>query len=259
MKIHCLLLFLLLNTVLLSHDITIGVYSGTFDPPTLAHNHIIRSSITYLKLDKLYIFVNKNGEKSYKCSAKQRVEMLENMLKDIQDKIVVIDQFSDKKYHDYLMLKKCIHQPITGIVGYDSYVRRMSLPQEMRIEFDAIAIIPRFEAQSSALELESIAFMLPLNLNILHGTSSTEVRRKIAVNSYENIALHDSVLAYIIKHNLYQNNSDKAAQYEEAYYAYIGKKFVTISIPPFDPQASVEAWNENFYKWILHNKPQTTL
>ena len=116
-----------------SEDIKIGIYSGTFDPPTLAHNNIIRSAIKHLNLDKLYIFVNKNGEKNYKCSARQRVEMLECMLNDIQDKVIIIDQCSDKKYQDYLMLKKCIHQPVINITGYDSYCRRLKLPVDERI------------------------------------------------------------------------------------------------------------------------------
>lgn len=234
-------------------EIKFGIYSGTFDPPTIAHNHIIRTVIKHLNLEKLYVFVNKNGKKNYKCSARQRVEMLENMLSDIKDKVIIIDQCSDKKYQDYLILKKCIHQPIVCITGYDSYVSRLLIPIEDRIKFDAIAIIPRIDEQGSLVELEKIAFMIPLDQTILKNVSSTEVRKKLAERDFNDISLHPSVLNYIIQNGLYQNHIDKADRYEEAYYAYIGRKFVTIPLPPFDPQASEEAWHENFYKWALYN------
>lgn len=47
----------------LMQNITVGIYSGTFDPPTNAHNHIIRSSLKNLNLKRIYVIVNKNGKK----------------------------------------------------------------------------------------------------------------------------------------------------------------------------------------------------
>lgn len=235
-------------------DIKVGLYSGTFDPPTLAHDHIIREAIKYLDLDKLYIFVNKNDSKDYKCSIRQRVEMLKRMLSDIEDKVIIIDQVSDKKHQDYLFLKKCVNRPIFCITGYDSYAKRLMLPIEIRAKFDAIAVIPRSGLENNNLEYESNAFILPVDQNIIQGISSTEVRKKLSTGNVDNIALHPNVLKYITENKLYQNDASKSALYEEAYYAYIGRMFVTIPLPPFDPQASSEAWPENFSKWVSTNR-----
>ena len=243
------------NCTIQKNDIKVAIYSGSFDPPTLAHNHIIRETIKYLNLDKLYIFVNKNGAKNYKCSIKQRVEMLECMLSDIKDKVIIIDQCADKKHQDYLMLRKCLYKSVFCIIGYDSYVKRMSWPPHERINFDAIAIIPRAGQEEVGIELEDTAFILPLDENILKGVSSTEIRSKLAKGDFDNIELHQAVLNYIIQNKLYQNNIDKRTEFEQTYYAFIGKKFVTMPLPPFDPQASVEAWEENFHRWCLFNKP----
>ena len=93
-------------------DIKIGLYSGTFDPPTKAHNAVIRCAIKNLNLERLYIFVNKNGEKNYKCSSVERVEMLKRMLKDIEDRVVIIAQSSDCKRADYQMIKNILIKAI---------------------------------------------------------------------------------------------------------------------------------------------------
>lgn len=237
-----------------SKDIKIGVYSGTFDPPTLAHNHVIRKTIDFLNLDKLFIFVNKNGEKNYKCSAHQRVEMLKVMLADIADKVVIIDQCSDKKYHDYLLLKKCINQPIVMITGYDSYARRLLISEDIRINFDQIAIIPRFGEMDETITLEPTAFMLPLDESILKNVSSTKVRKQLAEKIFHGIDLHPATLSYVISNSLYLMNNELEKEYERSFFEYVGKKVWNINVPPFDPQCSPDSWNENFYKWVLFNK-----
>lgn len=240
-------------------DIKIGIYSGTFDPPTKAHNAIIRSAISNLGLEKLYIFVNKNGEKNYKCSSQQRVEMLQLMLSDIQEKVVIIAQASDNKRSDYLMIKKILNQKIIHIIGVDSYQRRLLVIPENRVNFDAIALIPRNDEQQKyeIFQLEDNVFYLPITSSEdISSISSTKIRAKLSMKSYKNIALTPEVLSYIIEHSLYYFPGDikeREEFFKEKYYAYVGKIYGPCCPPVFDPLASEDSWEENFYKWLLTN------
>lgn len=253
-----------LNTKNIYEDIKIGFYSGTFDPPTKAHNVIIRNAIENLRLDRLYIFVNKSSEKITKCSSKERVMMLKRMLKDIEDRVIIIAQSSDSKRDDYLMIKNIlIKEKVIHIVGEDSYQRRLLIIPENRIQFDAIAIIPRIAdgKESSKIEiLESNAFYLPINDASMLNVSSTEVRAKLANRNYKDINLDGDVLSYIIENNLYTpKNSDLRKDiFAKEYYAYIGQLFCAGKIaapcplPPYDLYASESSWTEMFYKWIFN-------
>jgi hypothetical protein len=121
-----------------------------------------------------------------------------------------------------------------------------------------MAIVPRADIDTTKLKIEDRAFILPLDKIIINGISSTDVRHKLAVGNFHDIALHPSVLNYIIKHALYQHQADKSKEYEDAYYAYVGRHLTQAPIPPpFDPQTSVEAWHENFYKLVILNKLKT--
>jgi len=227
-----------------------GIYSGTFDPPTKAHNEIIRNTIKTLELDKLYIFVNKNNNKDCKCSSKERVEMLEAMLKDISDKVVIIAQSSERKSDDYIMIKRILNEELVLITGEDSYKRRLLILPQYRYKIDSICIIPRGPKDIN-LELEPIAFYLPLETD-LSTVSSTKVRQQLANKSYTNIDLTPEVLSYIIEKHLYnaENKDEKKSCYVEKYYTYIGKLYAPCPPPDFDPLSSEDSWQEKFHKWF---------
>ena len=60
-----------------------AVFPGSFDPPTLGHLNIIeRASGIY---DELIVIVAENREKSYLFDAKERLEMLKEMVKSWQN------------------------------------------------------------------------------------------------------------------------------------------------------------------------------
>lgn len=243
-------------------DIKIGIYSGTFDPPTKAHNTIIRSAIETLGLRKLYIFVNKNGDKHYKCSSHERVEMLQRMLSDIKEQVVIIAQSSENKRSDYLMLKKILDdQKVIHIVGEDSYQRRLLLVPKKRVNFDAIAIIPRKLAHSEesiADKLESNAFYLPIGgAGSIELVSSTRTREKLAAHDYRNIDLTPEVLSYILEGSFYcakDNGIEKKRLYIDKFYAYVGRRLSPCSPPAFDPNSSEDSWEEYFAKFFLEHK-----
>ncbi|MFA9463730.1 MAG: pantetheine-phosphate adenylyltransferase [Velocimicrobium sp.] len=78
----------------------IGIYPGSFDPVTLGHIDIImRSSKLF---DKLYIGVLNNSKKHALFSAKDRVEMLKEVTKDIEN--VEVEEFKGLLV-DYAIIK----------------------------------------------------------------------------------------------------------------------------------------------------------
>jgi len=230
-----------------------GIYSGTFDPPTKAHNAIIRNSITTLGLEKLYIFVNKNNTKDCKCSMRERIEMLKIMLADLKDKVVIIPQVSDKKCDDYFMIKSILNEKLVLITGEDSYQKRLLIQAHNNVRMDALCIIPRELGESVLrMQLEQNAFYAPFEIDEkLALLSSTKIRQQLANKCYKNIGLTPEVLNYVLKKRLYssENKDEKNRHYLEKYYAYVGKSYASCSAPKFDPVSSEDSWQEKFQKW----------
>jgi hypothetical protein len=157
-----------------------------------------------------------------------------------------------------------IKEKVIHIVGEDSYQRRLFIIPENRIQFDAIAIIPR-PTENDTLEikdLEQNAFYLPISDKSMLNVSSTEVRSKLACRNYKDIDLDGNVLSYIVENSLYipKNNDSRKDIFFKEYYAYIGQLFcageVTIPcpLPTYDPYASEKSWIETFWKWINNHK-----
>lgn len=68
----------------------IGVYPGSFDPPTFGHLDLIKRGARMF--DKLVVAVAWNSEKQGLFSAEERKDMLRELTKDIGN--VEVDQFS---------------------------------------------------------------------------------------------------------------------------------------------------------------------
>lgn len=68
----------------------IAVYAGTFDPPTIGHLDIIKRAANVF--DELIVAIMKNSEKHSFFSTEERVEMLKEICKDLDNvKIMVGD------------------------------------------------------------------------------------------------------------------------------------------------------------------------
>lgn len=65
----------------------IAMFPGSFDPPTLGHDNIIRRAAKLY--DKLYVVVATNSEKHYLFSNEEREEMMKSLFKDINNIEVV--------------------------------------------------------------------------------------------------------------------------------------------------------------------------
>lgn len=56
-----------------------GIYWGTFDPPTRAHQQVILQAFS-TGIDRLFVVVNNHGHKKYTASIEDRVAMLKLIL-----------------------------------------------------------------------------------------------------------------------------------------------------------------------------------
>jgi len=103
---------------------TMGIYWGTFDPPTLAHGNIIEKSMHDLKLSKLIIVINDNNAtgKNYKSPGKDRIHMLKSMISAAaRDRLIILRQ-TDFFSFSYENIKKIYpDKNIAAIVGEDSF------------------------------------------------------------------------------------------------------------------------------------------
>ena len=61
----------------------IGLYAGSFDPPTLGHLDVIKRASSFI--DHLIVGVFNNSEKTPLFTTDERVNMLEDILKDYKN------------------------------------------------------------------------------------------------------------------------------------------------------------------------------
>ena len=78
---------------------TIGLYAGSFDPPTNGHVWMIQESARLF--DKLVVSVGINPDKKTMFSLKDRLEMLSDITKDIEVGSIVIGSFEGQYLVDY--------------------------------------------------------------------------------------------------------------------------------------------------------------
>lgn len=198
----------------------IGLFWGTFDPPTLAHASIIENSINQLKLSRLIVVINDNEAtgKIYKSPGPARLAMLLSMVsQEIKDRLVIIRQTNtfSLSYNDFK--KEYPDKEVYAIVGQDSFERY----GKYFAEYDHIIVVPRgkdslqLQQKINDLHLTNIS-ILEINKEYLN-TSSTLVRE--AINSGQNDIpskyTHPSVNAYVKTHGFFKEHYT-AAHHESA-------------------------------------------
>lgn len=152
----------------------IGIFWGAFDPPTEAHQEIIRVSLQKIPLKKLFVVVNNNQYKKYTYSLSDRLKLMKQIIAANNLKNVELLWQDDTHKLNYVAFKQFTHDPICAIAGYDSYRTwvKYSNPQE-RVLYDAIAVIPR--GDEPPLLFDQNAFLLPIDSTYRY-ISSTKVR-----------------------------------------------------------------------------------
>lgn len=76
----------------------IAVFGGSFDPPHIAHEKIVREALTSLKIDKLFIvptFLNP-FKNSFHLTPQKRFDLLKKIFQD-EEKVTVLDYEINQK------------------------------------------------------------------------------------------------------------------------------------------------------------------
>ncbi|KTD65706.1 nicotinate-nicotinamide nucleotide adenylyltransferase [Legionella spiritensis] len=161
----------------------IGLYWGTFDPPTRAHLNIMINAITQGALNKLVIVVNNNtGEKHYHTPGEDRAAMIRGMLKGLRlDADVEIMIQTDKRLvNDKLIAALNDGAQVVPVVGQDSFEKAAGYCRH----YKEVIVAPRGEREEKKLQ-QIMAIHQLTNITILAmearylTVSSTTVRQQI--------------------------------------------------------------------------------
>ena len=132
----------------------IAVYPGSFDPISNGHLDIIKRASQVF--DKLYVIVSVNPNKKYVFTPDERVEMLQEATKDLDN--VVIDQ-SDDLLLNYArkVNAKVIIRGVRNFIDYQNEITLFQFNHTIEPEIDTFVLFPStnnlFLSSSSIKEL----------------------------------------------------------------------------------------------------------
>lgn len=117
----------------------LGIYWGSFDPPTFAHKDIIIKSFSYVSF--IFIVINNNGCKKYFFSSKKRLIMFKYMFRNYFSifsfydyKIYFYIQNKDN-YYNYLTFMQIGCNVLNIILGIDVYNNWIYILKKKNINF----------------------------------------------------------------------------------------------------------------------------
>lgn len=253
----------------------IGSYTGSFDPPTLAHETLIRDAVSHYHLNKLYVFVNSDGKKNYKSSDNERIEMLKLALGDLKDKIVFISAPSaDKKTKIQELAQQSAHSPHSTFyqfVGEDSFQNysRGVLGSNEHIHW----VIFRRPGDVDPAAEKPTSMPAHFEYQIepsVDGISSTKARTLIQEGKSGEGILNPRVAEFIHTHGLYPSYPKELSQLQQTLHQQGFDLFTarihalmpkldlsSLPMPPFEPAQSQEGRGSLFVRWIAEQKHLT--
>jgi|SRR5688572_4314434 len=177
----------------------VGIYWGTFDPPTLAHRTVIENSVSQLKLSELIVVVNDNKKtgKTYQSPASHRMKMLRCVLPAAIQNQVRIKRQTDSNELSYKRYKESSpDKTVYCIAGQDSLEKfLMSKDGAFKAkDYDHIVVVPR--GDTAALFEKKIAEMKIPNVSLLKidsqylSISSTDARKAAQEGKQDILANH---------------------------------------------------------------------
>lgn len=117
----------------------IGVYAGSFDPPTNGHIDIIKRALKMF--DKVVVAIAKNPEKKTEFSLEERMEMLKEITKDMKN--VEIDSF-DGLLIDYLAKKNAnvIIRGLRAVSDFEYEFQLALMNRRLGKDVETVFLIP---------------------------------------------------------------------------------------------------------------------
>ena len=139
-----------------------AVYPGTFDPVTNGHIDIIERALKLF--DKLYVVVADNPQKAPTFTAKERVDMLKEVLKKDNNRIEV--EYFDGLLLNYVKKKKSnvIVRGLRAISDFEFEFSRALLNRELENDIETIFIMTKddYAFLSSSIVKEIAMFHGPV-------------------------------------------------------------------------------------------------
>lgn len=182
----------------------IGLFIGSFNPPTKAHFEISLKLLT--QLEKI-VFIPVNSQEKELINIKDRIKMLETFTKKYP-KLIIDDIMQNYSYLNYRIIEllKKKYQNVTIIMGsdlldkfdtFDNYEYLLQNYSFIIIERKNISSLKIIMHKYSSYQNKFTVF------NYQNDISSTQARELLKENKNPKNILDKDVLEYIKKHDLY--------------------------------------------------------
>jgi nicotinic acid mononucleotide adenylyltransferase len=235
---------------------SLGIYTGSFDPPTRLHLAIVRRSLKECRLDKVLIVMNADGEKRFKASLEERTAMLRAGLSGAIDKIDILWAFGVPGFAVALKdLAVLGGRSVSFIMGQDAFEKVppkvVSRPDAAWIAFRrGDAPFPPAPA-GGRVSLQTIDDPL--------GTSSTKAREDLREGRGAGKWVEPAVEGVIRSEGLYAPQESRRSAHGQAFERFLKAlkarhpefDWTGIEAPAFEAQQSPGARDEDFLKKVL--------
>ena len=181
---------------------SVGVFWGTFDPPTLAHRDIILKMLELFQ--EVIIVVKKNAKKNYFVDVSHRIIMLKKMLASNNSNYKILVQENENE-NNYFDIHKNIKEKLFVVAGLDtlcSWLQEYG-PEQLK-KYDGVYVVPRNNECHIDFKKFDNVFELLLD-NDHSNTSSTNIRTKLSSSKddYCSLDIDSDILNYILENSLY--------------------------------------------------------
>lgn len=189
----------------------IGVYTGSFDPPTRGHEAIARAATSQFGLTKLHVVINTSGAKNFKASSSERAEMVRLALSDLGAhlEIEALGQAAKAAFTGALHRRQ--GTLVFTFVGQDSFGK--ITPAELENPRRRWIVLPRDEEDAGPLPRGEHVAVLSVPEAML-GFSSTKARAALA-RGEDTPILSPAVLSFARARALYEALPPELAPLEE--------------------------------------------
>ncbi|MGE5306021.1 MAG: hypothetical protein ACM3TN_22135 [Alphaproteobacteria bacterium] len=209
---------------------SVGMYSGTFDPPTLAQLAVVRCAFGDAgvasecrdfgkRISRMVVVVNQPGDEDTLASTRERVLMVKKALQKYGDRVEIATAPAGSEEKARSLLADPNADQLIRFIDEDSYkaARSSSLNQDPRLLW---AVIPLRKQSGSSAAIDPKT--LPPNVKVLSGIrpfedeSSTAVQKVIQAGGKTEGFLDPAVKDVIERLSLYQEVSEDLAALQKA-------------------------------------------
>jgi nicotinic acid mononucleotide adenylyltransferase len=235
----------------------IGIYTGTFDPPTNSHKKIMMLALEKYHVNQLNIYVNISGTKDFKTSYLEREAMIAGMLGKNFSKVKIMPILQENKEDVIAAIDEGPGIQTLQFSGQDSFD---TMPADIvRARNRRWVVIPRGDSPVNIPDNSHVDVIDPID-----DTSSSQIRKLIAENRLDEANIDPFVADYIRKKHLYVPLEGSAAEvklemYEKVFMQYMKEikalrpdlNLEDVVLPKYLPEQSISAWPTKFTNLIM--------